>query len=203
MDSLPRTPLVREIALALALAGLVVVGAPACNRQAEPETERGENTGTPLEPLSYEVPGTWTIVAEGKHGARKATYRIKGGDKEEAELEVFFFGTGKAGDPTPILAEWKKQFDGDVVEDKKTDAFTSAAGKVDWIELSGTYKQGLSPPVGPKKKSPVQMVKKNFRLLGAVVHTKDRGNWFFKLKGPEDTVQSVKSGFRTMLETAK
>lgn len=201
MASPPRSRPARASALLVALA---LLGAGCRSTPDEPEgSGRGEGSGPSLEPLAFEPPPTWTVVAEGKSGARKAVYRIKGGDKEEAELQVFFFGTGKPGDPEPIFKDWKGQFEGDVIEEKKQDAFAAPAGKVDWLELAGTYKQGLSPPIGPKKKSPVSMVKKSYRLVGAVVRTKDRGNWFFKLVGPEETVQAARTSLRAMLEAAK
>ena len=40
-------------------------------------------------------------------------------------------------------------------------------------------------------------------MIGAVVHTKDRGNWFFRLVGPDATVQAAKSDFFAMIESAK
>jgi hypothetical protein len=40
-------------------------------------------------------------------------------------------------------------------------------------------------------------------MLGAVVKTKGRGNWFFRLVGPNETVIASKSAFRTMLESVK
>ncbi len=69
--------------------------------------------------------------------------------------------------------------------------------------MAGTYKVSLGPAVGPKKKSAMQMVKEKWRLYGAVVRTKDRGNWFFKLVGPTDTVQAAQSGLEAMLQGAK
>jgi hypothetical protein len=49
----------------------------------------------------------------------------------------------------------------------------------------------------------MQMVKENWRLLGAVVKTPDRGNWFFKLVGPNETVQAARATFRTLIESAR
>jgi hypothetical protein len=47
------------------------------------------------------------------------------------------------------------------------------------------------------------MVKNKWRLYGAVVRTADRGNWFFKLTGPDESVQSGKSQFRALLDSAQ
>ena len=69
--------------------------------------------------------------------------------------------------------------------------------------MTGTYKVDLTPNPRGKKRSVVQMVKKNHRLYGAVVRTPDRGNWFFKLAGPDETVLAARSAFRAMLESAR
>lgn len=154
-------------------------------------------------PLVYEVPGTWTKLGESQVKNKRAGFKIPkaGADTEEAELTVFFFGTGSLGDPDKAFKEWLDQFDAGAQVSKRT--LDSPAGKVDVVEVAGTYKVPLGPAVGPKKKSPMQMVKEKWRLYGAVVRTKERGNWFFKLVGPNDTVQAAQSGMDAMLQAAK
>lgn len=154
-------------------------------------------------PLVYEVPGTWTKLGESQVNNKRAGFKIPkaGADSEEAELTVFFFGTGSLGDPDKLFKEWLDQFDAGAQVSKKT--FDSPAGKVDVLDVAGTYKVPLGPAMGPKKKSPMQMVKEKWRLYGAVVRTKERGNWFFKMVGPTDTVQAAESGMDAMLQAAK
>ena len=64
----------------------------------------------------------------------------------------------------------------------------------------GSYKLNMGARRPGQTKSPVQMVKKDFRMIGAVVRTPDRGNWFFRLVGPDETVLAAKEPFFQMLE---
>jgi hypothetical protein len=157
----------------------------------------------PVPPLLWDTPPAWTTLPAPPMGPKKATYRVDkaGNDKEEGEVNVFCFGTGDKGDPDKAFKEWFAQFDGDAGRIAKREHFEAHGLPVDAVAVSGTYKVPLGPS-GPNKKPAVQMVKSGFRLYGAVVKTKDRGNWFFKLVGPEDTVQAASSAFRSMLESA-
>ena len=195
------------VALALAIAALV----PACNHAAsEPDGPSAPPTAAPsLPPVVWDTPGSWTTMNAPnapRSGARKASYNVPkaGNDKEEGEVLVTFNGTGDRGDPSKSFKEWFDQFDGNLGATAKREEFVNGHGlKVETVEVAGTYKVALAPPVGPQKKSAVQMVKNNFRLVGAVVKTPDRGNWFFKLTGPDETVQSARSALRALLESAR
>lgn len=175
---------------------------------AEPEPAPAETAAAPVPvvpPLQWSAPSSWTALDVPKSGPQKAGYRVPqvGNDKEEAQVEVFFFGTGAEGAPEKQFAAWFKQFDGDVGPTAKREKFSAGKLEIETVEVSGTYKIPLGPPVGKQKKSPMQMVKENFRLLGAVVKTPDRGNWFFKMAGPSDTVEAARGAFRTTLESSK
>lgn len=195
------------VALAVAIAAL----APACNHAAsEPDGPAAAVSATPaLPPVLWDTPGSWTTVNAPnapRSGAKKASYNVPkaGNDKEEAEVLVTFNGTGNKGDPATTYKEWFDQFDGNLGPTAKREEFVNAHGlKVETVEVAGTYKVALAPPVGPQKRAAVQMVKNNFRLVGAVVKTPDRGNWFFKLTGPDETVQSARSALRALLESAR
>ena len=184
-----------------------LLAAAGCSKApAEPEpTAQTASAAPAVTPLTWDVPGTWTALPASRSGPKKAVYKVEkaGNDKEDAELDVLFFGTGAEGDPDKIFKEMFGTFDGDVGASAKRERFEVRGMKVEIVDTSGTYKQALSPPVGPKKQSPVQMVKQNWRLHAAVVKTPDRGNWFFKLTGPDETVQAASPAFRTLVESAK
>jgi hypothetical protein len=185
----------------------LAASAPACkDKPQELSTPVSSAPTAPaVAPLVYEVPGTWTKMGESQVGSARAGYKIPkaGADAEDGDLLIMFFGTGSQGDAEKNFKEWLDQFDGGSLEKAEKTSFDSPAGKVETIEFNGTYKVPLGPAMGPKKKSPMQMVKEKWRLYGAVVHTKDRGNWFFKLTGPDDTVQASKSALRATLQAAK
>jgi hypothetical protein len=194
---------VKRWQLALSVIGLVV---PGCSKTpAEPERSSAAPASPAVQPLVYEVPGAWTALEAPRTGPKKAIYKVArtGDDKEEAELTVVFFGTGSGGDEDARFSELFALFDGDVGKTAVRDAFEVGAMKVETFDVVGTYKVALAPPMRGKRQSPIQMVKNRFRMLGAVVKTKDRGNWFFKLVGPDETVQAARSSFRAMLDSVK
>lgn len=196
----PSRFLAAPVILAVALAGCA---------KAPAEPDRSSASAPPpapaVPPLQWDAPGSWTKVPTPPGGAKKASYKIDkvGNDKEEAEMDVFFFGTGSKGDPDPNFKEWLGQFDGDGVKNAKRESLDIKGFKVDTVELSGTYKIALTPPAPGRRQPPVQMVKNSYRLYGAVVKTAGRGNWFFKIVGPDETVQAARSAFRAMLETIR
>lgn len=179
----------------------------ACSRApAEPgEPAKSSEASEPLvKPLQWQPPPAWTLAAEGQRsGPQKAIYKVPtvGADKEEAQLHVLFYGTGSEGDPEKRLNEWFGEFDGNAGAQAKREAFEVRGFKVEMVEAAGTFKIAMGPKVGPKKKAAMQMVKENFRLIGAVVKTKEQGNWFFKLVGPDETVQAARPAFRALLDS--
>jgi hypothetical protein len=189
------------------LAAALLAALAGCSKApAEPEPTRSSAAPIPaVAPLLWDAPGSWTKLESPASGPKKVSYRVDkvGNDKEEAEVNVFFFGTGSKGDPGPVFKEWLGQFDGDVASTAKREQLDVKGFKVETVEVSGTYKIALTPPGRGMKKAPVQMVKTGWRLYGAVVRSPDRGNWFFKLTGPDETVQSARSAFRVMLETLR
>lgn len=199
-----------HLSRSIVLGGLVLgfaVALPACKDKPQEITSPVVTAqSAPLvPPLEYTFPGTWTKLGETQVGSKRAGFKVPktGADTEDAEVTVFYFGTGSQGDPDRIYKEWFEQFDGDAAGQAARKTLESPVGKIDFIEVMGTYKQPLGPAVGPKKKSPMQVVKEKWRLVGAVVHTKDRGNWFFKLVGPDETVQAARNGLETSLQAAK
>ncbi len=193
----------------LLIGALWFSGLSACRKApAEPEgNEKNAASSEPIvKPLQWQAPGTWTVVLEGtRTGVQKSGYKIPpaGADKEEAQLQVLFYGTGSEGDAEKRITEFLSDFDGNAVQNAKRESFEVKEFKIEQIEAAGTFKIAMGPKVGPKKKAPMQMVKENFRIVIAVVKTKDRGNWFFKMVGPDETVQASKAAFRSLLESVQ
>ena len=199
-------PCLRPLARGSCALALVVALAACRDKPQEISTPTMSAAAAPaVAPLVYDVPGTWTKMSDSQVSAKRALFKVPkaGADTEDAELTVYFFGTGSQGDPDKIFKEWFDQFDGNAAATAERKSFDGAAGKVDTIEVAGTYKVSLGPPVGPRKKSPMQMVKEKWRLYAAVVRTKERGNWFFKLVGPDETVLAAKNALETALQAAK
>ncbi len=189
-----------------AIAALIALAAlAACAKApAEPDAPASSTSPAPapaVAPLVWEVPGAWARLDVPASGAEKASYRVEGA--KDAEVHVYFYGTGARGDPARVFKEWFGQFDGDVGAQAARDALRAGSLDVETVEVRGTYKIALTPTPRGRKEAPVSMVRKDHRLCGAVIRTPDRGNWFFKLTGPDDAVQAARPAFRRMLESAR
>ncbi len=156
----------------------------------------------PVKPLKWTVPPTWAETEHSSTNARRAGYRVPraGEDKEDGELLVLFFGTGAAGDRDKNWQLWFDQFDGNPKQDAVRKDMNVRGVPIETFEFMGNYKLNMGKPNPQVKKSPVQMVKKDFRMIAAVVKTPDRGNWFFRLVGPNETVMAAREPFFLMLE---
>jgi hypothetical protein len=185
----------------------IAVALPGCNRAAsEPDGPTSKPTAEQnVEPLSWDAPPLWTKMPPPKRGAMKASYRVAkvGNDKGDAEVAVFFYGTGSLGDSDLVFKQWFGQFEGDAGPGVTRDRLEGSRFPVEIVELTGAYKVGLGPERGPGRRSPMEMVRQGYRLVGAVVRTPDRGNWFFKMTGPDETVRSASAAFRDLVKTAR
>jgi hypothetical protein len=147
--------------------------------------------------IAWEVPAGWVAVPPSST-MRRAQYRVpgKGGD---AECAVFYFGPGQGGDPQSNAERWAAQFvgaDGQPGSVKMTTREIAAEGvKVLFVETKGTYMAG-SMMGGPG--TPVA----GQALLGAIAEGPD-ANWFFKMTGPEATVEGQRAAFEQMLKSLK
>ncbi len=158
-----------------------------------------------LKPLKWAVPPTWSETESSPTQARRAGYKVPkaGSDKEDGELLVLFFGTGANGDRDKQWQPWFEQFDGNPKADAVRKDMNVRGMPVETFEFMGAYKLNMGNRRPGQTKSPVQMVKKDFRMIGAVVKTPDRGNWFFRLVGPDETVLAAREPFFQMLESVE
>ncbi len=62
------------------------------------------------------------------------------------------------------------------------------------MDLSGTFIDSPRGPFGPK------VERENYRMLAAILETKDSGNYFFKLVGPEALIEQQVEPFVEMLK---
>ncbi len=156
-------------------------------------------------PLHYTAPSGWQKNEESDQAERRAGFVVPhaGDDKEDGEALVLFFGTGSAGDRDKQWDPWFKQFDGDPKKDAARSTFETHGITVETFEFAGNYKLNMGPHRPGQTRSPVQMVKNGFRMIGAVARTKDRGNWFFRLVGPDATVTAAKPDFLAMLKSVE
>lgn len=149
--------------------------------------------------VSWTVPASWG--AQAPRAMRVATYSIHPakGDKEAAELGVFYFGQGQGGGVDANIQRWVSQFtqpDGTPSEKVAKRSTGKVAGfTVTQVELTGTFASG-GMMTGPKVDKP------GYALLGAIVEA-PQGAVFFKLTGPAKTVRAAKKDFQQLLQSLK
>jgi hypothetical protein len=188
------------------LVALSVIGmAAACEeRKIEPTSSRPVQTVKPAKTLEWTPPPTWNVERTAKSGEYRAKYTIPttGDSKHPAELLVSKLGTGKKADVDAKLDALLAEFEGEGVKAAQRKELQVGDFVVKVLEVGATYKFPMGP-VGPNQKRAAHVIKDNWRAIGAGVETKDRGNWFFRFVGPNDTVEGSRSAFMAMLENLR
>lgn len=160
-----------------------------------PPVPAGAGTGSAA--LSWEAPGDWEEVPPSSN-MRRAQYRVPSA-AGDAECVVFYFGPGQGGDAMSNAYRWADMFtqpDGSSSREVlKTEPITVGDMAVLLIEVTGTY--GGGRPMGGGGQAKLGQM-----LLGAVAEGSD-ANWFFKLTGPQETVENQRGAFRAMLDSLK
>ena len=148
--------------------------------------------------LKLKAPASWKSETP-KSSMRQLQVKVpaSAGDSEPGEMTVFAFPKG-AGTKDANVKRWEEMFvDGErntpkaKVEEKKG---TNVA--VTRVEIAGRYVASAMPGVSSSAKAD----NPNYRLLGAIVETKDTG-YFFKLVGPDKTLKEASKGFDAMIES--
>lgn len=184
--------------------GLVLLLATAgCSKKAS-ESAPSTSRAAPGQRAAQAAGILWTAPAlwarQPDRPMRVATYRIPAapGDSEDAECAAYFFGTGQGGSVEGNLSRWVSQFeppDGrspdQVAEEHK---LTISGLNVYTLNMSGTYLAAAGPMSHVTEKKP------HFAMLGAVIEA-PQGLVFFKLTGPEKTVESASGDFNALLQT--
>jgi hypothetical protein len=130
---------------------------------------------------------------------RVATYRtpVAAGDKEGAEIAVFYFGQGQGGGVDANVDRWFSQMTPETGS-KKPARGKSKAGDipVTTCTAEGTYTGGMG--MGAAQTAP----KKGYVLEGAIAEG-PRGSVFFKLTGPKKTVGKEKASFEALVKSLR
>lgn len=149
-------------------------------------------TGTGAAGLSWTVPSNWT-EEQPSSSVRRAQYHVPG-PGGDAEMVVFYFGPGQGGDPMSNASRWAEQFtqaDGSSSLDKLATSEQTVTGlPVLRVEVTGQYQNPMTsdPRID------------DARLLAAVVSGPD-ANWFFKLIGPDATVEDQRDEFESLVSS--
>jgi hypothetical protein len=161
-------------------------GAPG---QAMPPAEAPGDPG-----LAWTTPAKWTNG--GDRPMRYATYVIPktGGDRDDAECAVFYFGPAQGGTVDANISRWIDQFE--AIDSPQRSARQINGVQVSLVKVNGTF----LAPSGPKMES--QGKRTGYSLLGAIAEG-PHGMVFFKLTGPKKTVHSAEPDFDALLASLK
>ena len=149
--------------------------------------------------LEYETPSTW-ISETPSSSMRLAQYRLPRleGDPEDAELAVFYFG-GQGGSVQANVDRWIGQFsnpDGSSVTHPQVSERKINGISLTIVDVRGTYHQAQGPMMAQTT------AKENYRMLAAVAEGPS-GSTFFKLTGPQPTVDHFEESFNSFLDTLR
>lgn len=150
--------------------------------------------------LRYETPMEWT-ESPSRSPMRVTQFILPRvpGDPEDAELVVFYFG-GSGGSVDANLQRWigqMEQPDGrPSFEAAATIGFDADGLAVTLLEVPGTYVAAVRPG------STERFNKPDYRLMAAVVES-PAGPYFFKLVGPDRTVERWDEVFTSFLRSVR
>ena len=138
--------------------------------------------------LGWDAPASF-VKSDNPSPMRKATYKAPkvGADSDQPELAVTVAG----GSVDANIQRWVGQFDGP--GDKSLVKEQRKIGPLDItiVQMKGAFNGGGMPgaPAG---------VKSGYALLAAIVPLGDQ-SWFFKMIGPEASVNAAKKDFDTLV----
>ncbi len=151
--------------------------------------------GSGAEGLTWKLPDGW-VEENPSSSMRRAQAKVPG-PGGDGEFVVFYFGPGQGGDPHANAVRWAGQFkqpDGSNSVDKMKTTETTVNGiKVLRVEVTGEYFNPMGSMTEPMK---------NAELLGAIVEGPD-AQWFFKLTGPEPTIEANRAKFDALVGSVK
>lgn len=146
--------------------------------------------------LAFTAPPAWqTRPAASSMRVAEFVVPHADGDTEDAELIVYYFGTG-AGTVEANIDRWIGQIqqpDGTATKDKATRATRTVNGlTVTTVDAAGTYVAEMRPGASEHFNKP------GFRLRAAVVET-PRGPYYVKMTGPVKTMAAAEAAFAAFL----
>ncbi len=196
------------IVFAISVLALVLSG---CNTESEEAAKAAQpgsaavttpsvsGTATPNpHGLKFSAPPGW-ISETPSSSMRQAQYRLPKakGDSEDAELAVFYFGSG-GGSAQDNINRWIGQFQapGGAAANGTVTHREVHGMAVSMVDVSGTYMSASGPMMSTTSPKP------GFRMLAAVVET-PAGPWFFKMTGPAKTVANWTQSFQSFIDTVQ
>jgi hypothetical protein len=151
-------------------------------------------------PVSYEAPADW-IVLPPKPPMRLAQWRLPGagGDSEDGQVVLYFFGAGQGGGVQANLDRWIGQMTqpdgGSSSEVARTEDWKQDTVAVTLVDVSGTFEDRM-PGASEGASRP------GFRMIAAVVEAPG-GTVYAKATGPAPTIERFAPSIRRFLESMR
>lgn len=149
--------------------------------------------------LAYSTPAGWRTRPPAS-SMRVAEFVIPkaDGDREDAELVIYYFGAGGGGGAEANIDRWISQM-------QQPDGKSSAAIakrvtrvthelNVSMVDVPGTYVAEMSPGAAEHYNKP------NFRLRAAVVET-PKGSYYIKMTGPAKTMAAAGPAYDSFMSS--
>jgi hypothetical protein len=148
--------------------------------------------------LALTAPAGWT-KKEPASRIVEAEFAVPPAKGDESPGRLTAMGAG--GSLEDNINRWAGQFvgPGGAAPKPQRDKATVGGAEVEIVDLSGTYKDSPGGPFAGGK----TIMRDNYRMLGAIVQTKDKGNYFLKLYGPKATIDASAQGFQEMVKSLK
>ncbi|HUE73244.1 MAG TPA: hypothetical protein VMP01_20325 [Pirellulaceae bacterium] len=173
----------------------LVVGSPSWGRADEKAAEGAAFTVADGK-LAFTAPKGWT-KKQPRSRIIEVEFEIPAAKGDENAGRFTMMGAG--GDVQANIDRWYGQFeqsDGSDSKDKaKVEKKTIAGKTVHYVDVAGTYKDSPSGPFAGGK----TIKREDYRMLAAIVETKEAGNYFLKFYGPKATVAENEKAFQEML----
>ena len=145
--------------------------------------------------LALTAPAGWKKV-QPKSRIIEAEFEIPAAKDDEIAGRLTAMGAG--GTVEANIDRWAAQFTGEGVK-PKVEKKTIGGSEVHVVDLAGTYKDTPGGPFAGGKTT----LREDWRMLGAIIVTKDAGNYFLKLYGPKAAIGEAEKGFQEMLKSLK
>lgn len=151
--------------------------------------------------LNFAAPGTWTKV-QPRINFIEAEFSIpkEEGDEKNGRLTIM----GAGGSIEANIERWYGQFtqpDGGATSDvAKVDEVTISDMPVHMVDITGTYIDAVGGPFNPNAE---KVERDNYRMVAAIIQTKDDGNYFVKMYGGKTTIDKHFDDFAKMIKGLK
>lgn len=149
--------------------------------------------------LGYSAPAGWQTRPPAS-SMRVAEFVIPktDGDREDAELVIYYFGRGGGGGAEANIERWigqMQQPDGhSSASIAKRGSRTTQELKISTVDVSGTYVAEMSPGATEHYNKP------DFRLRAAVIET-PKGPYYIKMTGPAKTMAAAGPAYEAFMSS--